>query len=247
MPRGSGRTVGLGARAPSVARPPRQRAAPPACRPLCPSLDPERTDPYRAPHPPTESRTTLDLDTEHSLQAACPAHRYRPWRRWLGRISARHRRHHCTQAPMRRRHRRPILTVRCQHPVITRQVHPRCRHQRRETLHQIQRFEHDVRGAIPVRRLERVAHLTGCRQRQALAGHRRTAHIPAQPFEIRALIRRNVHACVQGEPARSGRTLRLTLQNLQPPWRRRSDTRRPGTACENAHSDSAPSRSAARG
>jgi MFS family permease len=35
--------------------------------------------------------------------------------------------------------------------------HPRLRHQRREARHQIQRLEHDVGGAIPVRRLERLS------------------------------------------------------------------------------------------
>ncbi len=43
-----------------------------------------------------------------------------------------------------------------------------------EARHQIQRLKHDAGGAIPVRRLERVAHLARCRQRQALAGHRRS-------------------------------------------------------------------------
>jgi hypothetical protein len=61
----------------------------------------------------------------------------------------------------------------------------------------IQWFEHDVGGAIPVGRLERISHLTGCRQRQALAGHRGPAHVTAQAFELLALIRRNVHTGMQ--------------------------------------------------
>jgi hypothetical protein len=39
---------------------------------------------------PTTARTALDLHTEHSLQPSCPTHRHMPWRRGLGRISARH-------------------------------------------------------------------------------------------------------------------------------------------------------------
>src|SRR5580692_6325461 len=160
---------------------------------------------------PAAARAALYLDTEHSLQPSCPAHRHMPWRRWLGRISARHRRRRCTPAPLRRRHRRPILTVRGKHAVIPGQVHPRRRDQRREARHQIQRLEHNVRRAIPIRRFERVAHLARCRQRQALAGHRRSAHIAAQPFELLTLIRRNVHAGVQGEPARTGGTVRQVM------------------------------------
>jgi len=41
--------------------------------------------------------------------------------------------------------------------VIPRQVHPRLRHQRREARHQIERLQHNVRGAIPIGRLQRVA------------------------------------------------------------------------------------------
>ncbi len=108
-----------------------------------------------------------------------------------------------------------MLTVRRKHAVIPRQVHPRLRHQRREARHQIERLEYDVGRAIPIGRLQRVAHLARCRQRQALAGHRRSAHIAAQPFELLTLMRCNVHAGVQGEPARTGGTVRLSFQSLQ--------------------------------
>jgi hypothetical protein len=36
----------------------------------------------------------------------------------------------------------------------------------------MQRLQYEVRGAVPVRRLERMANMVRCRQRQALAGHR---------------------------------------------------------------------------
>jgi hypothetical protein len=71
-------------------------------------------------------------------QKARPAHRHMPWRRWLGRVSDSCRRPRRTPAPMRRRHRRPILTVRGQYAMIPSQVHPRLRHQRRKARHQIQ-------------------------------------------------------------------------------------------------------------
>jgi len=76
-------------------------------------------------------------------------------------------------------------------------MHARRRHQRGQPRHQVQRFQHDVRGAIPVRRLERVAHLARWRQRQTLAGHRRAAHIAAQPFELAALVWRDGHPGMQ--------------------------------------------------
>src|SRR5271167_4355955 len=45
---------------------------------------------------PAAARAALDLDTEHSLQPSCPAHRHMPGRRRLDRISPRHRRRRCT-------------------------------------------------------------------------------------------------------------------------------------------------------
>jgi hypothetical protein len=60
----------------------------------------------------TTARAALDLYAEHSLQPSRPAHRHMPWRRRLGRFSARYQRLRRTPAPMRRRHRPPILTVR---------------------------------------------------------------------------------------------------------------------------------------
>lgn len=52
-----------------------------------------------------------------------------------------------THAPMRRRHRCPQLAVRREHAMKPCQVHPRWRHQCGKAGHQIQRVEHNVRGA----------------------------------------------------------------------------------------------------
>jgi len=49
--------------------------------------------------------------------------------------------------------------MRCEYAVIPRQVRSRLRHQRHEARHQIERLEHDVGRAIPIGRLQRVAHL----------------------------------------------------------------------------------------
>jgi hypothetical protein len=42
------------------------------------------------------------------------------------------------------------LAVWREYPVIPRQMHPRWWHQRRQARHQIQRLQHDVRGAISI-------------------------------------------------------------------------------------------------
>ena len=70
--------------------------------------------------------------------------------------------------------------------------------------------------AIPVRSLELLANLARCGERQALAGHRRATHVAAQPLELLALVRRDVYARMQAEPARAGRSIRVAFQSLQP-------------------------------
>jgi hypothetical protein len=61
-------------RAPAVARPPDQRAAPPTNRPRCRALDPGQAGPYRLPHPATESRLIV-LFTAAWIVPAAPAPR----------------------------------------------------------------------------------------------------------------------------------------------------------------------------
>jgi hypothetical protein len=58
--------------APAVDRPPTPRAALPANRSHCPSLDPGQEDPCRLPHRPTESRFIVHF-TAGSTAAAAPA------------------------------------------------------------------------------------------------------------------------------------------------------------------------------
>lgn len=103
----------------------------------------------------------------------------------------------CPHATVRWRHRRARSAVRGEHAVRARQVHARWRHQRRQACHEIQRFKHDVRGAVAVWVLQRVAHVAGCRQRQTLAGHGRMAHVAAEALEPLALVRRDGHTGVQ--------------------------------------------------
>jgi hypothetical protein len=73
----------------------------------------------------------------------------------------------------------------------------RRRQQRREARHHLRRLEHEVRRAIAVRGLERVAHLAHCAQRQTILRHRRAADVAAQALEPGALAGCNRHARVQ--------------------------------------------------
>jgi hypothetical protein len=72
------------------------------------------------PCAPTCAR--LDLDAEHPLEPLRPAHRHMAWPPWL--LSGLHRAV-CAVAPRaatRRRDQRTQPTVRCEHPVVARQV-----------------------------------------------------------------------------------------------------------------------------
>jgi hypothetical protein len=63
--------------------------------------------------------------------------------------------------PNTRFSRRAQLAVRGEHAVVARQVHPRRWNQCRQPRHEIQRLDHDMRGAVAVRGLEWVAHVPG--------------------------------------------------------------------------------------
>ncbi|MCP5472343.1 MAG: MBL fold metallo-hydrolase [Sinobacteraceae bacterium] len=107
---------------------------------------------------PAAARTGLDVDPEHPLQALGPVHRHMAGRGGL--VGALLRlRLAPPLAPMRRRDGCAQPTVRCEHTVVPGQVHPRRRHQCREPCDEIQRLQHNVRGAVAVRRLQGVAHL----------------------------------------------------------------------------------------
>lgn len=83
---------------------------------------------------------------------------------------------------------RPKPTVRREHPVTARPLHPRWQQQRRQARHQIQRFQHGVGGAVAVRGLERVAHPTrnvGCDARSRGGG--RNLRVLGQPRRICAV------------------------------------------------------------
>jgi len=152
---------------------------------------------------PAAARAGVDLNTQDALEALRPAHRHvaRSDRLVSGLIRTLP---FATHAPMRRRHQGAQLAVRRKYPVVSRQVHPRWRHPCGQAGHQIQRLQHDVCRAIAIRSLQWVAHRARCTQRQSFLGHRRPAHVAAQPFELGALMGRDVEAGVRREPAGVG-------------------------------------------
>lgn len=139
----------------------------------------------------------LDLDTEHALEPLCPAHGTVP----LGRRTQVRRRD--LPSPFRR-DLRPPPTVRCEHAVISRLVSPRFRHQRHQPRHEVQRLEHHVRGAVTVRRLQRVAHLALGGERQTTGGNGRPGDVAAQSLDLLSVIGTGRYAGVQGETVGAG-------------------------------------------
>lgn len=83
--------------------------------------------------------------------------------------------------------------VQREHPAVAGPAHPRPRHRRRQTGHEIQRLERHVRGAVPealatlagqafaLRGIELVAHPAPGRQRQASTGNDRPLPPPGHP------------------------------------------------------------------
>ncbi len=102
------------------------------------------------------ARAGVDLDAKGALQALRLGHRHVARGDGLVGIGW-----NCLapHAPMRRCHRCSEVAVRREHPMKSRQMHPRRRHQRGKPCHQVQRFQHDVRGAVAVGGPERLAHL----------------------------------------------------------------------------------------
>ena len=80
------------------------------------------------------------------------------------------------------------------------QVDPRPGHQGGKPGNEVQGLEEDVRGPVPVRRLELIADVAVGRQRQALFRDRRSGDVAAQPFQLLAFIGPRRHPGMQAEP-----------------------------------------------
>jgi len=166
-------------------------------------------------------RTQRSISIPNTLQAPCPAHRHVPRRRRSPRI--RGRRLRSPHVPVCRLHRRAQCAARGEHAVEARLMHARRRNQRSQARHQIQRFQHDVRRAIEVGRLQRVAHVAGCRQRQALTGHRRATDVTAASITCR--LRRSFVLSTTPQERQNLRFLQLNATSLSA-WHYSQRTRR---------------------
>ena len=88
-----------------------------------------------------------DIDVEHPLEALGPGHGRVPFGgrsrfvRYLGLI---------TLAPLRGGDQGAVSAVGGEHPVEAREVHPRPRHQGHQPGDEVEWFEDDVGGAVPV-------------------------------------------------------------------------------------------------
>ncbi len=143
------------------------------------------------PHPRAAALALFNVDCEHPLQALRPAHPHR-WDR---------------AAPLALGASLPALA--CFIPVIPGfipgarhdlcapamvgsedtvkacEVHPGSGCQGGQAGEKIQRLEHDMRGAIPVRGLQRIADVALPTEREPLAGNGRARDIPAKRLERR--------------------------------------------------------------
>jgi len=89
------------------------------------------------PHRLAAARAALHVDAKDPLQPLCPAHRHMPLDRGLLGLSS----HTLPPAPSGRRHRRTPAVVRCEYTVVSREVHPRARHQRRQSCNEVERLD----------------------------------------------------------------------------------------------------------
>lgn len=75
------------------------------------------------------------------------------------------------------------------------------RRQRRQLGDKVHRIPFDMRGAVPPRGLELVAHPSLRRDRQPLFADRRARNVPAQLFQLLAFMRLGGNAGMQRESA----------------------------------------------
>ncbi len=96
------------------------------------------------------------------------------------------------------------VVMRRQHPMIPGEVYSGPWHQGRKPGNEVDRLEHDLRGAVAVGSLERVDDFAVCAERRALAGDRWPGDVAAEALAFIALMRLATDARVQGEPGYLG-------------------------------------------
>ena len=80
------------------------------------------------------------------------------------------------------------------------QVQSWARRQRRQSLHEFQRLQHDMDGAVFPRGFEFEYHLPLAVDTQVRDADRRSRDVAVQLFQPFAITRLAVHACMQREP-----------------------------------------------
>ena len=84
------------------------------------------------------------------------------------------------------------------------QMQARARHQRGQSLHKLQRRQHDVARAILIGTLQLQHHLAHAVATEPFIGNGGAGDIAAQPFQCGALRGVTAHRCVQAKAVRAG-------------------------------------------
>jgi hypothetical protein len=137
--------------------------------------------------------TSFDVEVEYALQALCPRHRSVALGRgvvgdvWRLALAARFDMLTAGLAAFCRGDLRAVFTVEGKNTVKSDEVHSGLGHQGGQPGDEIQGLKEDTRGAVAVRGLELVLHLTVRGERQAFLGDSRSFDVAAQTFEFVSL------------------------------------------------------------
>ena len=99
-----------------------------------------------------------------------------------------------------RHHGTTMLGVRCQDAVVSHQVAAWSRYQRREPSKKLDRLEHKMGGAVPVRRLQLIHHLPCPVRAQPFQRQGGSGDVSTQPLDPVTLMWRTRHRRIQREP-----------------------------------------------
>lgn len=91
-----------------------------------------------------------------------------------------------------------------EHAVEPGQVHTGFGHQGGQPGNEVEWFQDDVRGAVAKWGFQGVSHVSLCRECQSAGGHGRAGNIPAQAFELAALVGLDSDAGVQRKASSLG-------------------------------------------
>jgi len=156
--------------------------------------------------PTAAVRADRQIDREHSAQSLHPRHGRSRCSR-VGLTISTQRRHPSasSRAPSAgslrrvRHHRTAMLGVGGEDAVVSHQVAPWSRHQRRESGQELDRLEHKMVGAVPVRRLQLIHHLPCPVRAQPFQRQCGSGDVSTQPLDPVTLVWRTRHRRIQRE------------------------------------------------